>query len=47
MSLQIRVKDTVGEWLVVPQTQRENLIAPTMSLQIRIKDPVGEWLAVP
>jgi hypothetical protein len=28
MSLQIRVKDTVGEWLAVPQTQRKNLIIP-------------------
>ena len=26
MSLQIWVKDTVEEWLTVPQTQRENLI---------------------
>jgi hypothetical protein len=28
MSLQIRVQDIVGEWLAVPQTQRDNLEYP-------------------
>ena len=28
MSLQIRIKDTVGEWLAVPQKQRKNVIIP-------------------
>ena len=31
MPLRIRVEDTVGEWLAVPQTQRDDLIIlPTL-----------------